>query len=99
MCTIVTPFGKYKYTRLPMGLKCSLDFAQEVMENVLRGNDNSDIYLDDIGAFSNTWEHHMELLDEILDRLTANGFTARVLIPDRNSDSGRNSQSGRVFLS
>jgi len=79
LCTIVTPFGKYKYTRLPMGLKCSPDFAQEVMENVLRGIDDSDVYLDDVGAFSHNWKHHMQLLDEILGGLTDNNFTVKPL--------------------
>ncbi|KAL7460807.1 hypothetical protein ACHAXS_001250, partial [Conticribra weissflogii] len=75
LCIIVTPFGKYKYKHLPMGLKCAPDFAQQVMKEVLCDVKDIDIYLDNIGAFSFTWEHHMLLLDKILHQLEANGFT------------------------
>ncbi len=69
LCVIVTPLGKYKYKCLPMGLKCAPDFAQQVMEEVLQDVNNIGIYLDNIGAFSFTWEHHMLLLDKIHHRL------------------------------
>ena len=74
-CAIITPLGKYKFKRLPMGLKCAPEFAQQSMENILQGIDDSEVYLDDIGCFSNEWRHHLKLLDRVLTALQANGFT------------------------
>jgi hypothetical protein len=75
LCTIITPLGKYKYLRLPMGLKCSPDTAQAAMENVLSDIEDANIYIDDVGAFSSDWDHHVNLLATILRRLLENGFT------------------------
>ena len=36
LLTIITPFGKYRYTRLAMGICQSPDIAQEVMEHILQ---------------------------------------------------------------
>jgi hypothetical protein len=46
-----------------MGLKCSPDFAQEVMENIFREVKDAEVYIDDMGAFSNSREEHMALGD------------------------------------
>ena len=65
LCTIITPFGKYKYARLVMGLKCSPVIAQLIMESVLSGIDDADVYIDDIGDFSQDWDHRIQLLSTI----------------------------------
>jgi hypothetical protein len=75
LCFIITPLGKYKYSRLPIRLKCSPDIAQAAMENVLSDIDDADVYIDDIVAFSNDWDHHVNLLATILRQLHENGFT------------------------
>ncbi len=43
LCTNITQFGKYKYLRLLMGLKCSPDIAQAAMENVLSDIKDADV--------------------------------------------------------
>ena len=80
LCTIVTPFGKYKYKRLPMGIKQSPDISQEIMESIFADmRDTTDVYIDDIGVFSNSWQEHLKILRQVLKRLDTNGFTVNPL--------------------
>jgi hypothetical protein len=79
LCTIITPFGTYKYMGLLMGLKCSPDIAQAAMENVLADIKDANIYIDDVHAFSSNWDHHFNLLATILHQLCKNGFTINPL--------------------
>lgn len=53
LCTIDIPFEKYRYCRMPMGLKTSPDIAQSEVEKLLHGLD-IEVYIDDIGIFSNS---------------------------------------------
>jgi hypothetical protein len=62
-----------------MGLKCSPDIAQVVMENVLSVIEDADIYINDVGAFSDYWDHHINLIGTILWRLCENGFSINPL--------------------
>jgi hypothetical protein len=63
-----------------MGLKCSPDFAQEVMENIFKEVDDAEVYIAYIlGAFSNSREEHKSLISKILTLLQDNGFPVNPL--------------------
>ena len=67
-----------------MGLKCSPYIAQSAMENVLAGIDEAGVYINDVGAFSSSWQEHLNLLDTILCHLSDNGFTVKLNCAQKN---------------
>ena len=76
LCTIVTPFGKFQYCRLAMGLKPAPDMAQYYIEKTLTDlkTRGVEVYIDDVGIFSNSYEDHMALIKTVLERLQSAGF-------------------------
>ena len=74
VCTINTPYGLFRYTRLAMGVKISPDVAQEMITKMLSGLD-VECYMNDCGTWTNgTFEEHMVLVEKILQRLAENGM-------------------------
>jgi hypothetical protein len=62
-----------------MGLKCSPYISQAAMENILSGIEDANFYIDDVGAFSNDLDHHINLLATIIRQLRQHGFTINPL--------------------
>jgi hypothetical protein len=62
-----------------MGMKQSPDVAQEHMENIFRDLDEADVYIDDVGVFSKSWEEHLASLHKVLTMLQTANFTVNPL--------------------
>ena len=76
LCVIMTPFGMFRRTRIPMGLKPSADWAQATMNQIFDDiGESVEVYIDDILTFDNCFETHLQTVAEILRRLEANGVT------------------------
>ena len=67
LCTIVTPFGKYQYLQLPMGVSCSPDIFQHKMLELMSTLTFVKTYLDDLLIVStSTFEDHLYKLERVL---------------------------------
>jgi Reverse transcriptase (RNA-dependent DNA polymerase) len=70
LCTIVFPWGKYSYLRLPMGIANAPDIFQSKINQLMEGLDYVRAYLDDILIVTkNTFEDHLNKLETVLQRL------------------------------
>jgi transposase InsO family protein len=75
LCTIVLPWGKYEYLRLPMGLSNSPDIFQEKMSALMYDLEYVRTYLDDLLVITNgTYADHLTRLEVVLTRLDRAGL-------------------------
>jgi hypothetical protein len=75
LCTIFTPFGKYQYLRLPMGISCSPYIFQEKMSHLMQHLNFLRTYLDDLlVSLCSTFEDHLEKLECVLKVLSDKGL-------------------------
>ena len=49
------------------------------MEQCLQNIEELDVYIDNVGIFTEDWKHHLLILDKTLSRLEADGFTINPL--------------------
>merc|ERR1712026_52641 len=70
----LTPWGPYRYLRLPMGLKNSGPTFQRMLEAVLQGLEGLFIYLDDVLVWAKDERQHQKRVDALLQRLHENGL-------------------------
>jgi Reverse transcriptase (RNA-dependent DNA polymerase) len=76
LCTIVLPWGKYEYCRLPMGLSVSPDIFQEKMSELMAGLEFARAYLDNLLIISTEqgFDKHLEKLEQVLNWLSEAGL-------------------------
>jgi hypothetical protein len=75
LCVFSTPWGRYRYKRLPFGVSPAPEVFHRVVADVIRGLPNVIHYIDDILIFATTRAEHDQLVQEILRRLKAVGFS------------------------
>ncbi len=75
ICTIIVPWGKYSYKRLPMGIAGSPDIFQEKMSDLMATLEFVRTSLDDLLIITKrSLEDHLEKLSMVLTRLQDAGL-------------------------
>jgi hypothetical protein len=63
-----TPFGRYRYLRLPYGINCAQDIFVRKMDECLEGLQGIKVIVDDIVCFGSNRLEHDKNLDILMDR-------------------------------
>lgn len=68
LCTIATPFGRYRYKTMPYGINSASEIYQKIINHILGGLEGVIPYIDDVLIFGKNIEEHNQRLKNVLDR-------------------------------
>ena len=79
ICTIILPYGKYRYKRLPMGVSNPPDIFQKKMNRTFCGFEFIRSYIDDLLIITRGyWPNHLEKLELTKQNLKNNGLKSHI---------------------
>ncbi len=88
--TFSCPLGKFRFVRMPFGLKNAPAIFQAIVEQVLKPVKGcSRNYIDDVIVFSNSWNEHLRDVSRVLDVLKEAGLRVKA----------RKCEFGRKYMS
>lgn len=68
LTTFITPFGKFKYNKLPFGLRVSPEIFQRYNVQMFGDIPNVEIYFDDFMIATETETEHNTVLNHLMER-------------------------------
>ena len=75
LTTFITPFGRYKFNKLPFGVSSAPELFQQRMSRILERLEGVVVLMDDVLDFGSTKEEHDTRLMKVLKRLEEVGAT------------------------
>ena len=70
LTTFNTPLGRYRWLRLPFGIKCAPEIFQRIMDQMLEGIEGAAAIMDDILIAGSNTEQHDAVLRKVIERAT-----------------------------
>lgn len=74
LCTFNTPFGRYRFLRLPFGINSAPEVFHRTVKQLFEGIEGVETYIDDILIWGETKELHDSRLRLVLERARAKNF-------------------------
>lgn len=68
LCTFNTPFGRFRFTRLPFGIKSAPEVFQKVISQMVLDIEGAEAIIDDILVWGSNQEEHDARLKRVLER-------------------------------
>jgi hypothetical protein len=79
ICTLILPWGKYRLTRLAMGLVIAPDVFQARIHDIFHDLEKVFSYIDDLALIDGgSFDDHYKLVDEVLTRLGKAGLKCKM---------------------